>query len=441
MITSKSRIQSMDVPTSSRITWNSHELWLLNSPNSNGCNVLYVPTLATAMQISAGAASKFRSGVVVKDIEERLEKKLQKPSVPKTLTNRAFHMGIGLTLNCSLRCRYCHASAGEEKTISRELLFQAIDLAFARAKHSNGHTLSVSFAVGGEPTYVWSLFKDTVVELRKREHQGNEGVDKVFLSMTTNGYYGEEKRRFIASHFDHITLSLDGTPEIQNLHRPSRYGRSTYSKVAASLHHFLDARPRLRIGVRATVSTQSVHALPVIVEKCAAEFGGGYALAFEPLLQLGNATQCTDFGTPSMRDFFAGYVAARRIGLSLGIRVTTSGPSLNRLVAQYCGAMALPSFAVCVDGAVTACHRDCSGHDYGYGRLVGNSGQFAEDPDRLREIAALSRVPQECEDCYIKWNCAGDCPDLRKIGWKRCDLNKALIYSDLIDLISHRREN
>lgn len=216
--------------------------------------VLFAPTLATAMRLTPAAVKIVQSGAMPKPIEVRLERKLPTPSTPKRLANRSFHVGVGLTHGCSLRCLYCHASAEGMTRMSRVLLKRTIDVAFQGARAAEGRTLSVSFAVGGEPTYHWPLFVEAVSEFRRRELEDAD-IKKVFLSMTTNGYYGRTKRRFVAQHFDHITLSLDGTPEIQNLHRPTLAAKGSYGKVAESLRDFLGARPRLRVGVRATVSS------------------------------------------------------------------------------------------------------------------------------------------------------------------------------------------
>jgi radical SAM protein with 4Fe4S-binding SPASM domain len=345
--------------------------------------------------------------------------------VPISPPPTAFHLGIGLTRDCTLACRYCHADAGKRESVDWRTLERAIDYAFGRARNTPKRVLSASFAVGGEPTMEWELFKRTVSELRRRAGE----VDQVFLSMTTNGYYGDMKRNFIAAHFDIVTVSLDGPPSIQDVQRPTRAGRPSYKTVADTIKSLV-AAGSVRVAVRATVSAASVDALPQIVNYFAADFGRSITISFEPLVKLGRAVRNEDATVPDMTRYTRAFLEARNVGRALGVHVTSSGASIQRLVARFCGAMAIPSFAVCTDGSVTACHRDQNATDYGYG-AINDDGEVVIDATRLQNLSLLNNLPAECSECFAKWHCAGDCPDLRRIGWSRCDFNRALVYDDI----------
>ena len=363
-----------------------------------------------------------------------MREKLSSAVAPLTPPPNAFHLGIGLTRNCTLGCLYCHAEADKKVNAQWPVLAAAIEHAVAAGARTPGRTLSVSFAVGGEPTMNWPLFKRTVLVLRERAARSESGVKRLFLSMTTNGYYGYKKQRFISEHFDHLTVSLDGPPEVHDLHRPNRAGDGSYIVVAQSAKYFLRSS-NVRAGLRSTVSSGSVELMPEIVQHFATEFGGGYVVSFEPLIETGRAQRFDEMRSPEMTVFEEKFLEARKIGATCGIRVITSAASTNRLIRHYCGAMSIPSFTVCADGKLTACHRDQDAADYGYGYIDTMSGRVVIDSKRAAGVATKSEMPQSCGTCLAKWHCAGDCPDLRRVGWSRCEFNRSMILSEILTML------
>lgn len=414
--------------------WNGHDYWTLSLAGREPF-VFFAPTLRMALRLSLPAFDTVRQGAMPRSIENRLRAALPKAATPAVHPPTAFHLGIGLTRNCTLGCLYCHAEADKQRQVSWDILNTAFRHAVTAAAKTPRRTLSVSFAVGGEPTMPWELFTRAVYELRRLVSAPGSEVDRLLLSMTTNGYYGVARRRFVAEHFNHITVSLDGDEAIQDLHRPNRAGRGSYTLVRESIKHFLTV-PRLRLGLRGTVSAESVSRLPEIVRHFATEFGRGFVVAFEPLVPLGRALGSGALHPPDQGVFFEKFRQARALGATLGIPVTSSAPSLKRLVTRYCGAMSIPSFTVCVDGQITACHRDQDATDYGYGAIDRESGEIRLDPDRLARIATENSLPEECRSCFARWQCAGDCPDLRRIGWSRCEFNRALLYDQIVAILS-----
>jgi uncharacterized protein len=250
--------------------------------------------------------------------------------------------------------------------------------------------------------------------------------------MTTNCYYGERKREYVAEHFDNLTLSLDGYAEIQNLHRPNRRGGSSYSVVSDTCQYYLHS-DKVKAGIRGTVSEISAPLLPDIIKHYHSEFGSGYTVAFEPLIKIGRALN-GELNAPRNEVFAAHFWEAREIGKELGIRVITSAANIDRLVGRYCGAMAIPSFTVCTDGTITACHRDQEGTDYGYGYIDIATGTVLVDESKVESNVSKTEAQSRCESCFARVHCAGDCPDLRRIGYDRCDINQYLVFKQLEEL-------
>ncbi len=221
-----------------RGTWEGHDWYMLHD-GSDLHHIFYAPTLKLALLLTDVLGVKIAdSGSLPKPILEKLEIQSETPIFPVVERPKAFHLAIGLTNNCTLACDYCHAEADRDIKITHELVSQAITHAFCGAGKTPKKKMSVSFAVGGEPTMNWKEFVSTVEHIRKLEKEKQDGVEKVYLSMTTNCYYGKEKREYIAKNLDVLTLSIDGDEEIQNLHRPTRAYKGSYALVAETIKYY-----------------------------------------------------------------------------------------------------------------------------------------------------------------------------------------------------------
>lgn len=418
------------------IPFNGHDVFL--TPSTSEGLLLYAPTLRRLLKISDKLALTINEHGLTRETTDKdvlavvslLTQSLRDAIEPFPIhlrKSRYFHLALGLTKDCTLGCLYCHANAGKTEEMSPELLNKSIHHAFETAKNNSLKGVNISFAVGGEPTTNWNLFTTCVRKIKESETQyGIPG----YLSMTTNGYYGLNKRRFIADHLHSVLLSLDGTPEIQNLHRPSIQGKESYSVVSDTARFFIE---NVRsFAIRATVSNHSVKKMPEIVEFFSQEFGNQYHLVFEPLVPLGRATINTlQLSEPRQDEFVDYYIQAKERGTKFGIEVRTSAANHRRLVTSFCGAMSIPSFTVTTKGTVTTCERDSEGIGYGYGKFLPASKGFIFDAQKIENNKAHLEMPYKCRDCFCKWHCAGDCPDVRNVNYDRCYVNKRLIQYEL----------
>lgn len=409
--------------------WNGLD-WYLLWQGENAGPIIYAPNLGIALAVGEKVRQKIVNHAQLPNVvAEHFSKREAKKRFPLVERPKAFHLAIGLTRNCTLYCDYCHAEADKDIRTDPRLIDSAIEHAFKSAGETPRHILSVSFAVGGEPTMNWPAFVNTIDKLRNLEGRQYCGVKRVYISMTTNCYYGRNKREYVARNLDKLTLSLDGDRDVQDKHRPTRSGKGSYRLISETVRYYLGSK-EIDAALRATVSDYSVNKLSDIVGAFFAEFGGGYTVAFEPLVAAGRG-QVGFFGPPRNADFATSFWAAREYGKSLGIRVITSAANLNRLVGRYCGAMSIPSFTLCSNGAITACHRDQEGDDYGYGSIEPETGVISTDNRRIENNIQQTDLKEYCNSCPVKWHCAGDCPDLRKVGYDRCDINLYLLYKQL----------
>lgn len=418
-----------------------HDIYLITS--TQGAFFVYAPTLRRVFQISSTLAHRLMTTGLVEtpkskgeqDLLARLRAALPSAIQPfpfQARKSKFFHLGLGLTMACTLNCLYCHADSGQRKHMAPSLMRAAIHHAFAVSVEQQLKGVSLSFALGGEPTANWSTFK-SAVQLAQTLVE-DSGVP-CHISMTTNGYYGQDKRRFISQHVDDVLLSFDGPPDIQDLHRPTTSARGS-SQVVAETAKYLFNKSR-SFALRSTVSNHSVQRLSEIVQYFADLLKGPTTIVFEPLVPVGRAERTSHLlNEPDQRLFVENFIDARRLGQKLGFEVKTSAALQSRLVTSFCGAIAIPAFAVTHEGKITMCHRDSSGTLYDYGSYSAETGQFSVDHSRLKELAdRYLSLPDKCNDCFCKWHCAGDCPDVRRMNYDRCEANRFLVLSDIEELV------
>ena len=119
--------------------------------------------------------------------------------------------GIVLTANCNLRCNYCSqcSEEGQEEKISMSSIKVFIDdilkkSIIASIIDDSEAVLSVTFTGGGEPTYRWTLLKESVMYLVGACEKNHV---KLELQINTNGVFSREQADFIVKHFKKIMIS------------------------------------------------------------------------------------------------------------------------------------------------------------------------------------------------------------------------------------------
>lgn len=149
-------------------------------------------------------------------------------------------IGICLTYNCNFRCRYCGYSSDEQNTsklelddISAFIKDTLIRRTIKKLITKQDEPLVVEFTGGGEPTYDWELFAESVQLIK---HECTENNIPVSLHLTTNGMLSNQQIDFISDHFNNVMVSYDGMPQIQNKNRISPYKSKTNELVENTIH-------------------------------------------------------------------------------------------------------------------------------------------------------------------------------------------------------------
>jgi len=345
---------------------------------------------------------------------------------------------ILLTESCNLGCTYCYASAVPAKSqISWSVVNAALDLIIENASASHEKRAVITYLGGGEPTVHWSILVQATKYARWK------CIDKhvqVRITLVTNGtLLNEERVRWLKANIDHISLSFDVLPEIQQLQRPYAGGQNSHSKVLQTVH--LLSQYECSFGIRSTITADSVHHLTEIVEYAHKNMKVS-RLHFEPLSESGRSLE-TVTQAPNPETFVVEFVKARRKGKELGIEVECSmSRNIDKLQARFCN----NEFSVTAEGLVTACHRysreeSNSADIFMYGKY--DSNKFVFDVDKINQIRSINvHNYKTCSKCFAKWNCGGDClaaridhdeiPDMGP----RCNLIRGVLKDMLLERIT-----
>lgn len=339
-------------------------------------------------------------------------------------------LSIPITDDCNLRCKYCYYSAGEEsksRTMSCEDIKLCIDTYFDRLDDysiwENGNYLGVSIAGGGEPTYKFAEMKYAIDYVTER---CNERGLKPRFSMPTNGVYGDDVRRYIVEHFAHISLSMDGPQFIHDRQRPTKNGKGSFEAVFRTGKYFLEAG--MSFTIRSTVSLFALPHLEEMLDFFNKEFPG-IKVGLEPLDYLGRAVRGDDDMLPPDAGIFAKRLTeAYEHAGKLGITVRNSAVGHFELLTPFfCRNACGPGWVFTADGRIIACTRDPEGDHFCFGRLDERGKSYIIDDQRIADLRAQNVLNYpECSDCFMKYNCGGDCPHKRQLGVRRCETTQSV---------------
>jgi radical SAM protein with 4Fe4S-binding SPASM domain len=189
-----------------------------------------------------------------------------------------------LTRRCNLACRTCfndsHRLLADELTTPE--ILDALD------QLDRLGTFEIRFT-GGEPTE-HPDFREIVAFARARGF---------YVSLGTNGVYGDEKRAWVyESGVDWFIVSLDGMQAVNDRVR----GRGTYRQVVRTLRE-LARRPHLRVRLNMVVARHNVHEIASLARL--ADENGVESLNMIPLRPYGRSARTMSKEMFDQRDFYA----------------------------------------------------------------------------------------------------------------------------------------
>jgi uncharacterized protein len=332
------------------------------------------------------------------------------PALPFDGFGPPSRLHIFVTSKCNLRCAYCYAAAGEARsTIDASIWRPAMDHFFRNlGPPAKVREVNLTLHGGGEPTVEFATLREIVAEFQARA--GAAGMRPTVI-MGSNGTYGDKVHRWIVDNDVDLSVSLDGPEAVQNRLRPYRSSRPSYGKVVRNLEALVAAGRR--VSVRATITEQSVDSMEETVEL--ARQLGLAAVHFEPVTISGRAV-AGEVARPDAERFGETFLRCFLRGLKHDINVKYSGlHCLGRYRQRFCSACG-HNFCVTPNGNVTTCYEVLDADDpaadiFFVGRIGRISGQVVRDRSRIERLKARTASNmQACAGCFLRYQCAGDCP-------------------------------
>ncbi|MFH1207354.1 MAG: radical SAM protein [Patescibacteria group bacterium] len=409
---------------------NGEELFVVEYFPDSSLRLLYAPLRMTVFLVSVQTAEALSSA----DDSEEKEAALEYVRTKELLNIQHHHaelskgmpdLSIAITRDCTLGCIYCHADAGvtgksnsmqlEHVKLIAQYYFKQVARDFPGTK-----LVQVSFMGGGEPTVRPALLKYAVDQCRAEA--AKIGVELVFTT-AVNGFFGKQMADYLIAEFSSVSLSFDGPAFIQNVHRPVKNGRPSFDRVFATAKYFLERD--FQFALRATISKLSLAHYQELVDFFATEFPGKQ-VGFEPLNPMGRGVSL-DLA-PSAEEFAVGIqeIAAYAASKDIVIGNASLG-KFEQIKTVFCNAISAPGFTVTPEGEIWACTRENAPDIFRYGQFDFTAGKAVIDQAKLEKLKTINVFSfPECQDCFCKYHCAGDCPDNRYSNLLKCEATRHL---------------
>jgi sulfatase maturation enzyme AslB (radical SAM superfamily) len=350
---------------------------------------------------------------------------------------------------CNLRCIYCHTDALQKLIARLDLdVIAAAAAVVAKSCRKKESPFSVVFHGGGEPTLHRQRVENALTLVGKIALAYDI---ELFRYVATNGMMSEEKAVWLAQHFDLVGLSCDGPPDIQNCQRPDWNGGDTA--------HILERTARIlreqgcQFNVRTTITRATLGRQVEIADYICQQFLP-QKIIFEPVYLGGRNSAATGLGARHAGGFVTHFLKAREIAQRHGVPLTTSGSRLGEIHGPYCNVFR-SVLNLTPGGIATACFKTTDAGQTAkkgvvIGAMNGETGRFEIDYARVQTLRRqLNTCPPRCVDCFNRYHCVRECPDLCPLDNEihaddhanqsdnlpqpgfRCQVQKALTYATL----------
>jgi uncharacterized protein len=359
------------------------------------------------------------------------------PPPPNTGSFSPTNLALLLTNRCQLRCTYCYAAAGEypPQDLSLETAFAAIDYVYENLRKINYPQFVISLHGGGEPTFPWKTLRAIVAYAKEKPIP-------VQFSLTSNGVWSEQQLKWIMAYIDIVGISMDGSPQTQDLQRPMVSGKGSSAWVMRSLREMeangffyslrLTALPpfeRLLDDIRYLCENTRCQHMQVeaAFNTCRGEEG-------QPEVEEG-------------MEYLQIFLAAQRLAEQYGRSLRCAGSDIDKITSASCSSP-ISTMVVTPHGSIVGCFEVVDeSHPLAPLATLGRIDSqvvHIDEAARTRLRKMIDERRNSCRECFCYWTCAGDClirsfyPDPKSylVHGPRCELNRALVRELLLKRIA-----
>ena len=230
------------------------------------------------------------------------------------------------------------------------------------------------------------------------------------MRLTTNGVCSRQAAEWVAANADHVSLSLDGPPDIHNLHRPSISGQGTYDKVVRTMRILQQAGVLKRMNT--VITPRSLDRMIEIVHHLG-RLGGIPELRLLPMAFCGRC-EITGMEALDTARYDALFDEAVAVAASYGIKAVNLIQELEYYTDHYCGACGF-NMVVAPNGNISTCVEVLTDDNEGadeliVGRYLQDHRRFEIDWGKLNGLRTRTwEIDDKCKACSFRTNCAGNC--------------------------------
>lgn len=372
-------------------------------------------------QIRDGVSDKefatFSSGANIKDF-------VCQPNSPTT---------IQLLLNekCNFSCSYCYSAKSRDPIeMPIEVLESAIKWLHNSASSSGNDNVALSFVGGGEPLLSWPLIVRAVEYAE--DFFERDGVANKY-KVVTNGSLISKGRAVFLKRYNIITqISFEIIAEVQNTQRQCFLEVSKNLKLLGEIG--------VITKIRSTITNSNVDRMCEMVAIVATEYPFVKQLSLEPVVD-GECFKTAEKMHCFVERYLKSFVEAKKLAKSIGIEVFSSFSCFRRGIRRhFCG----PIYSLSPDGSLTGCSHFSSNkvlgfNDFCYGKVSSKGVEI--DVEKFNHMF-YPKIDDLCAECWLRWRCAGGCPNHRLTYGKEvfdelCVLRRALCLNELLDEMAY----
>lgn len=319
---------------------------------------------------------------------------------------------ITLYLNqkCNLNCQYCFAveTPNQKQELSLEACLAGLDLVGRNCRQLDT-SMTLAIHGGGEPLLSFKKIQRILAYAQAMIEK--DGLT-LYKYIATNGVMPIEKARWVARHFDRIGISCDGPPEIQNRQRPHATLANCNTIIEQTAKVIRDHGTAL--DVRVTITPATVEQQPMIARDLCENLAP-QEIHVEPVY-LGKRMSIQDCISSCQVDaFIHSFNKAEEIASQHGTAWKMSGARLNEVHSSYCHLMQQVLNLVPGDEA-TACFklvndREIVSKGFSLGKYQKSQNIFVLDQDNFHRLLADMQTPEQCQGCFIQYQCSHACPN------------------------------
>jgi uncharacterized protein len=321
---------------------------------------------------------------------------------------------LNITNQCNLSCSYCYefgedkiaTPEGKKKFMDWETARQSVDYLFAES--GNRPSVHITF-FGGETLMNFPLMKQVVSYARQEAAHLGRNVE---FSLTTNAtLLSSTIIEFLTSNNIGVTVSMDGTREMQDTFRIFSNGKGSYDIIRPKVEELISKHRSRPVGARVTMTSAAMD-VRKIYQHLKHELGF-HEVAFAPVTT--SPDRLYSIGEQGMGSVLDQFSDLANEYLEYALRGEHHGFSnISDTLAELhqgvnkslpCGA-GLGMVGVGPSGDIAPCHRFVDSDEH----LIGN---ISTGIDHEKRAEFLNRgnidTKYDCHSCWARPLCAGGC--------------------------------